>query len=91
MIILILASVCKLLKDPLMKMNLLGKMGSVLWKRFGKGEWERALLSHTPSLEKGPSDLFISIRHRHGYLMAPLDISCGPMSYHRNIIPGWGG
>lgn len=36
-----------------MKMNLLSKMGSVLWKRFGKGEWERALLSHTPSLGKG--------------------------------------
>lgn len=39
-----------------MKMNLLGKMGSVLWKRFGRGEWERALWSHTPSLEKGPSE-----------------------------------
>jgi len=75
--------------DPFLKMNLLGKMGSVLWKRFGKGEWEKALWSHTPSLEKGP--MFISIRHRHGYLMAPLDTSCGPISHYGNIIPGRGG
>ena len=55
MIILILASLFKWLMDPFVKMNLLGKMGSVLWMRLGRGEWERVLWSHTPSLEKRPS------------------------------------